>query len=135
LKFTYLQQLNLSRNKLTVLPEEISGLKHLTFLDISENKLTSLPESIGKMQTLNSLKMSQNKINSLPSGFFNLTALEIIDFYSNPLSFDPLLFKKIEKRIKFIDVRNTALNQEQCRSLQEVLPNAKIKFDKGCNCQ
>ncbi len=135
LKFTFLQQLDLSRNKLTLLPEEIQTLKHLTFLDISSNKITFLPEGIGKMQSLRSLKTSQNKINTLPAGFFNLVSIEILDFYSNPLSFDPQLFKKIEKSLKYIDVRNTALSQEQCRLLQELLPNVKIKFDKGCNCQ
>jgi Leucine-rich repeat (LRR) protein len=135
LKFKNLQQLNLSNNKLKSIPENISDLQHLTYLDISKNSITSLPQNIGKFNKLNSFKMSQNKISELPQSFFYLTSLEIIDFYSNPLSFEPTLFKKISKNIKFIDVRNTALNEEECKMLQKVLPDAKIKFDKGCNCQ
>jgi Leucine-rich repeat (LRR) protein len=133
--FTNLQQLNLSKNKLTSIPEQISTLQKLTFLDISSNKITALPQSIGKLSSLNSFKMSQNKIKELPVSFFHLTTLEIIDFYSNPLIFDPLLFGKLEKNIKYLDVRNTAMQQESCKLLQDVLPRARIKFDKGCNCQ
>lgn len=132
--FKNLQQLNLSNNRLTSIPENITDLKQLTYLNISNNKITVLPQNIGKFQKLNSFKMSQNKITELPQSFFYLTSLEIIDFYSNPLSFEPGLFQKISGNIKYVDVRNTALNEEECRMLQKVLPEAKIKFDKGCNC-
>ncbi len=133
-KFKNLQQLILTNNKLTSLPDNIGDFPYLAYLNVSKNKLTELPEGIGNLQSLNSFKMSQNKIKTLPESFFNLKAIEIIDFYSNPLSFDPDKFTKISGRIKVIDVRNTNLSKEQCQRLQEVLPKAKIKFDKGCNC-
>ncbi len=135
LTFKNLRQLNLSHNKLTSIPENISELMHLTYLDISKNNIETLPSTIGKLSSLNSFKMSQNKISELPQSFFYLTSLEIIDFYSNPLSFEPTLFEKISDNIKYIDVRNTALNVDECKMLQQVLPQARIKFDKGCNCQ
>ncbi len=132
--FKNLMQLNLSKNKLTELPAKIGDLQKLTYLDISKNKITQIPESIGSLKMLNSFKMSQNKIESLPSSFFRLSALEIIDFYSNPLRFDPQQFSKLAKRLKYLDVRNTGLSNEQCKQLKQLLPQAIIKFDKGCNC-
>lgn len=134
-KFTNLMQLNVSKNKLVSLPENIGDLKKLTYLDVSKNKLTSIPESISKMSMLNSFKMSENKITTLPRSFFTMTSLEILDFYSNPLIFDPQQFSKFSKKLKYIDVRNTGLNTDQCKMLESLLPTTKIKFDKSCNCQ
>jgi Leucine-rich repeat (LRR) protein len=133
-RFSNLQQLDLSNNKLIALPENISDLKNLSYLNISKNKLTALPQNLGMLRNLNSFKMSQNKISELPSSFFKLTKLEIIDFYSNPLSFDPNQFNAMKGKIKFIDVRNTSLSKENCMLLKELLADAVIKFDKGCDC-
>jgi leucine-rich repeat protein SHOC2 len=132
--FKNLMQLNISNNKLTELPANLGELQKLTYLDISNNKIIQLPESMGNLKMLNSFKMSQNKIEKLPVSFFRLTTLEIIDFYSNPLSFDPQQFSKISKKLKYLDVRNTGLTNEECKQLEQLLPNVVIKFDKGCNC-
>jgi Leucine-rich repeat (LRR) protein len=132
--FVNLQQLNLSNNKISSLPENIADLKNLSFLDVSKNKLTALPRGIGNFKNLNSFKMSQNKISELPEEFFKITSLEIIDFYSNPLKIEPKKFAALEKRLKYIDVRNTGLTESDCKLLQQILPNVRLKFDKGCNC-
>lgn len=132
--FKNLMQLNLSKNKLTELPANLGDLNKLNYLDISKNKITQLPESVGNLRLLNSFKMSANKIQSLPSSFFRLPSLEIIDFYSNPLIFEPQQFSKLSKKLKYLDVRNTGIGNEECKQLQQLLPNVVIKFNKSCNC-
>ena len=53
--FPSLQELNLARNQLYQLPENIQVLEQLVKLDVSFNRLACLPESIGDMPSLQEL--------------------------------------------------------------------------------
>ena len=58
-----LQSLNVSRNRLTELPEDIGNLSALQSLDVAVNKLTTIPDGIGKLSHLKKLLLGQ--INNL----------------------------------------------------------------------
>ncbi len=134
--FTNLQQLNLSNNKLLELPNFITKLPKLSYLNISANKLSSLPQNIGNLNQLSSIDFSKNKISSIPNSFFQLENIEIINCYSNPsLYFEPNKFKNISKQIKYINILNTKVGNEYCQELTQILEKAKIKCSKKCKCQ
>ncbi|GKB39014.1 leucine-rich repeat-containing protein, partial [Tanacetum coccineum] len=105
LNLTYLNDLNLSKNKFTgTIPKSIGNMTQLTYLDLSENKfrgvipesigsLTSLtflvfhgnnfsgtiPRSIGSLTKLTWLKLSDNSFyGTIPREFGNLTNLEYL---------------------------------------------------------
>lgn len=58
----------LAGNLITVVPEQISQLKHLESLNLSQNSIEVLPKSIGKLRNMYSLKMGENKLTRLPKG-------------------------------------------------------------------
>ena len=48
--------------------QEIGNLKKLTQLDVSDNKLEMLPEELAGLLALTDLHLSQNQIEYLPDG-------------------------------------------------------------------
>jgi Leucine-rich repeat (LRR) protein len=79
--------LDLSRNKLTELPEDLSALRLLKRLNVSANKLTSLPGSIfAAFPRLHSLIGAENQITEIPEGLFKATTLSYLDLSSNKIS-------------------------------------------------
>jgi len=79
--------LDLSRNKLTELPEDLSALRLLKRLNVSANKLTSLPGSIfASFPRLHSLIGAENQITEIPEGLFKATTLSYLDLSSNKIS-------------------------------------------------
>jgi Leucine-rich repeat (LRR) protein len=84
-----LTSLSLSHNKLSVLPSEIGQLQSLTSLFLSYNKLSILPSEIGQLQSLTSLDLSDNKLSVLPSEIGQLQSLTLLNLNSNKLSVLP----------------------------------------------
>lgn len=81
--------LNLSTNKLSVIPDTISGLLNLEDLNISSNILKSLPDSIGFLQKLKILNVSGNKLSALPDSIGQCRSLVELDASFNSLSYLP----------------------------------------------
>ncbi|XP_011500986.1 PREDICTED: leucine-rich repeat protein 1 [Ceratosolen solmsi marchali] len=72
-----LRSLNLSCNKLTKIPDEISKLHALLSLNINNNLISSLPEGIGNLKKLKYLNISKNNITNLPGSMTNLRLYEL----------------------------------------------------------
>lgn len=61
-KLEGIQTLDLSKNRLTILPENFGQIKSLKQLDLFENQLTDLPISFSELTKLEVRKMSINRI-------------------------------------------------------------------------
>jgi Leucine-rich repeat (LRR) protein len=86
LKFLpYLRSLDLSRNNLESLPEEIIQLSSLKGLKLNNNKLESLPESIGQLSSLQNLFLFNNNLKSLPESIGQLSSLQYLNVSNNKL--------------------------------------------------
>ena len=68
---------------------QVLGLPKLEILDISKNAIESIPEDVKKLVNLKLLAVSSNKITRLPMsiGDMNLVKLK---FEDNPIEFPPL---------------------------------------------
>lgn len=78
---TALEYLNLSKNKITALPDGIGKLQDLAELDLSYNQFTSLPPDIEELnESLTSLDISHNPLDGIPAGVFKCVKLE--DFHA-----------------------------------------------------
>jgi len=134
--FSNLTHLVISKNKIEILPEKIENLKKLKYLDISKNEIKMIPENLIELDVLDTLKISQNKLTALPKNIFTLKSIKYIDLYSNT-SLDIKIenFSSFSKTLKYIDVRNTLTDIYVCKELENILNNTIIKYNKSCNCQ
>ncbi|CAH8521433.1 unnamed protein product [Schistosoma turkestanicum] len=76
-----LQLLDLSRNKISQLPDDINSLISLEELLLSENKLTSLPNTICHLKELRTLDVSYNRLINLPGDLYLLRNIQISHFH------------------------------------------------------
>jgi hypothetical protein len=67
-------------------PKKICKLPKLQILDLSRNKLTRIPEDISSMRQLRVLSVMNNSLERLPLSIAHLESLRIIKLAGNPLS-------------------------------------------------
>lgn len=87
LKLTNVDELDLSRNLIQKLPDNIGNFSSLRWLDLHSNRLESVPESIGGLARLTHLNLSNNHLTSagLPSTLGFLTSLKCLNLGINQL--------------------------------------------------
>ncbi|MGE0670184.1 MAG: NEL-type E3 ubiquitin ligase domain-containing protein [Parachlamydiales bacterium] len=120
-----LMQLNLSKNQLSSLSEQIGLLQNLRMLDLKYNQLSSLPGQIGLLQNLNELFLFDNRLSSLPEQIVQLQNLEQLYLGKNQLSSLPEQIVQLQK-LRMLD-----LTYNQLSSLPEqfgLLQNLKELF-------
>ncbi|CAH8590282.1 unnamed protein product [Schistosoma rodhaini] len=76
-----LELLDLSRNKISQLPDDINSLISLEELFLSENKLTSLPNTICQLKELRTLDVSYNQLSGLPGDLYLLKNIQTSHLY------------------------------------------------------
>jgi Leucine-rich repeat (LRR) protein len=79
-----LVELDLSKNHLLNIPEEIKYLTYIEILKLSSNKLISLPNGIGSLYRMKKLYIDNNSISKLqPDIFASLPSLEELYMFNN----------------------------------------------------
>ncbi|XP_048006190.1 leucine-rich repeat-containing protein 57-like [Leguminivora glycinivorella] len=78
-----LRNLDLSKNKLVHLSDDISKLKNLKQLNVESNRLETLPSSVANMKKIELLNASNNLLSELPPSFSNLSNLKQIYLNNN----------------------------------------------------
>ena len=133
-KFKNLQYLDVSKNNIKEIQGELGQLNQLQYFICSKTGLERLPLEIGNLVNLKFININQNEIESLPAAFGNLVKLEIADMWSNNLAEFPETLKNLTS-LKVMDLRNILLGDEQQKTIQEMMPKAKIFFSPSCKCK
>lgn len=95
--FTGLESLNLSKNFLETLPEEIGLLSELKELCLSDNDLKLLPSGIGKLSFLTHLECNSNVLESMPDEICELNRLKTLHLCCNRLQQLPQNLGNLQK--------------------------------------
>ena len=80
------ESFNMSHNELDVFPQGLCSLKALKTLDLSYNQLSRIPSTIQSLSSLQSLSFSHNRVESLPVEIGLLAMLTNLQLESNKLS-------------------------------------------------
>ncbi|XP_026487490.2 leucine-rich repeat and calponin homology domain-containing protein isoform X2 [Vanessa tameamea] len=87
--YIYLEKLVLSQNVIRTIPDAVGGLQSLTYLDLSSNQLTELPREVC-MMPLQVLLLPDNLLTSLPKEIGKMTSLAELDASNNRLTQVPM---------------------------------------------
>jgi hypothetical protein len=89
-KFSLITELNLSHNRLSTLPEEISECTQLEKVDISHNSFISIPQRLFSLPALINLNARKNFIADIDVEVLlsNPSTLETLNLEDNPLNRD-----------------------------------------------
>ncbi len=132
-KFKNLNSLELRNNKLKELPEWIGELEFLQEIDLGHNKLEVFPAAVCKLKHLKKLVASQNEIPSLPGCIGGLEKLVVLDLWSNDIGALPPEAENL-KALRFLDLRVIQMNEEEQAAIRELVPWATMYFSNPCNC-
>ncbi|HMY65174.1 MAG TPA: hypothetical protein PL163_00885 [Leptospiraceae bacterium] len=86
---TYITELNLNCNEISVIPESIGKLKNLKKLYLMGNPVTALPESMQELKKLEVLDLSGTQLKILPLFLFSMLHLKKISLWGTSLEYIP----------------------------------------------
>ncbi|XP_047670718.1 leucine-rich repeat and calponin homology domain-containing protein 1 isoform X4 [Tachysurus fulvidraco] len=122
-----LETLNLYHNCIRSIPDTIIGLQSLTSLNISRNQLSVLPVCVCGLP-LRVLNASNNKLNALPESIGQLTSLMELDVSCNEVTALPRQIGRL-KALRELNVRRNLL----CVLPEDLAVLPLVKFDFSCN--
>ncbi|BES93048.1 Hypothetical protein NTJ_05857 [Nesidiocoris tenuis] len=134
---TSLKTLNLSSNKIRMLPDSICNIKTLVELNASANELVTLPNHLGLIRSLRILILEKNQLRWLPISLTWLT-YEYFDVTDNPLmdQLPPQSLETFEINLKALSASAVLSNRIAVDEM--TLPRELIRVLEGscfCHCK
>ena len=83
---SFFAELNLSNNRISALPSEITNCSQLEKLDLSSNSFVQLPSCLTDLPQLKSLNASKNFVAEVEVEAVAGSSLETLNLEANPLS-------------------------------------------------
>ncbi|XP_075979034.1 leucine-rich repeat-containing protein 57-like [Anticarsia gemmatalis] len=85
-KFKLLKQLNLDTNKIETLPNTLSNMKKLEMLNVSNNLISFLPDSFAQLSNLKQVYLNNNRLKVFPVQLLGLQNLEVVEISNNKIT-------------------------------------------------
>ena len=149
--------LDLSRQRLRSLPEELQNLQNLRYLLLNKNRLQTLPSWLVNMGNLEALIADHNRFSEFPEVLLDMThiaqlslgenylrgipldidkmrGLQILSLWGNVLASFPASLGNL-KRLTILDLLHNEMTVDEQSYLKELLPNVEINFSEPCNCE
>ncbi|KAM4625643.1 leucine-rich repeat-containing protein 57 [Polymixia lowei] len=127
--FLLMKSLTLNSNKLTSIPSEICKLKKLETLSLNGNHIQQLPPTLGQLKALRTLNLSGNHFREFPSGLGTLRQLDLLDLSKNRI-------QAVPAEVSALQAIEINLNQNQISVLSEEVsrcPRLKVlRLEENC---
>nr|XP_020477045.1 leucine-rich repeat-containing protein 57 isoform X1 [Monopterus albus]XP_020477046.1 leucine-rich repeat-containing protein 57 isoform X1 [Monopterus albus]XP_020477047.1 leucine-rich repeat-containing protein 57 isoform X1 [Monopterus albus] len=127
--FLQLKSLTLNSNRLTNLPSEIGKLKKLETLSLNGNRIQHLPLTLGQLKALRTLSLAGNQISEFPLGLGSLKQLDLLDLSRNQI-------QSIPTEVSELQAIEINLNQNQISVLAVEVsrcPRLKVlRLEENC---
>uniref|UniRef100_A0A668RWQ0 Disease resistance R13L4/SHOC-2-like LRR domain-containing protein n=1 Tax=Oreochromis aureus TaxID=47969 RepID=A0A668RWQ0_OREAU len=104
--FPQLKSLTLNSNRLVGIPSEIGKLKKLETLSLNGNRIQQLPPTLGQLKALRTLSLAGNQISEFPSGLGTLRQLDLLDLSRNKI-------QNVPEEVSELQAIEINLNQNQ----------------------
>ncbi|PZC86982.1 leucine-rich repeat-containing protein 57 [Helicoverpa armigera] len=85
-KFKLLKQLNLDTNRIETIPESLGSMKKLELFNVSNNLITFLPDSFAKLSNLKQVYLNNNRLKEFPTQLLGLHSLEVVELSNNKIT-------------------------------------------------
>lgn len=119
-----LKFLDLSENKIEVIPDQIIKLQNLTDLDLSNNKIHKIPANIDPELKLRKISLKNNKLERFEPALLNCSNLEELNLSGNPIKEIPENISVLEKlrilSINSCDIRKCSDNFYKLKNIQTI---------------
>lgn len=119
--------LDLSNQKLTEVPAQISQLTKLNELSFKNNDLTEVPKEVLNITTIISLDLSNNQISTLPPEISQLINLQLLDLSNNKLTTIPSPIQSLIQ-LRTLKLTGNDLSLTDKETIKKLLPATKITF-------
>ena len=113
------QHLDMSRNRLSIIPNELSKLNNLQSIDLSENCFKSIPQVLQSMTSLVTMNLSNNSISVADHKTINLE--EEFEF----------LKPKLANKLELSNPEDSIYSEEDLRKSPSKQPNKSNSVDSG----
>ncbi|XP_034015537.1 leucine-rich repeat-containing protein 57 [Thalassophryne amazonica] len=127
--FLQLRSLVLNSNRFTNIPSEIGKLKKLETLSLNGNRILHLPPALSQLKALRTLSLAGNFISEFPSGLGTLRQLDLLDLSHNKI-------QNVPAEVSELQAIEINLNQNQISVLSaeiSLCPRLKVlRLEENC---
>ena len=132
-EFTEIVELTLNKNKLTEIPLWISEFTKLEVFRADKNELEIFPLCLLQIPSLKEIHLGDNYIKAIPIDIDNLQNLERLYLWSNLIRQFPASLSDMVS-LKILDLLYVDMTFDEQRWLIEILPEIKIEMSEPCRC-
>ena len=133
-KLDDLTYLIVNRNRLDSFPSWLSTLSNLRVLIADHNRLAEFPEVLLDMPELQQLSLGENYLPSIPIDIDRITRLEILSLWGNVLSQFPASLGNLE-HLNILDLLHNRMTKDEQDMLLELMPDVTIHMSEHCHCE
>lgn len=133
-RFTELRELRLDRNKLKSLPAFLANFSHLEIFSAEENELTAFPEAMWSWPRLKELRLGDNWIEAIPLNIDACQELIVLALWSNVIGTFPASLSELPQ-LQRLDLLNNEMTAEEQELLRIWLPDVQLDLSQPCRCE
>lgn len=128
-----LRELYLDKNQIAEIPSEINRLTKLEKLSLQHNDFERFPDALLDVRTLEFLDLADNMIDTIPDEIYHLQKLHTLSIWDNPIAYYSPALSKLPQ-LKILDLLHNTMSRETQSRLYNDLPNCKLIVSPPCAC-